>query len=129
MSMRISSNGLIRLSIEELLSTPITHLVSGVDAQNGPQADSCGTVTSISGYTEWVSTREPIISIGWDWCIQLTPSGLHWSRVGWPSSNVLLVEGGGCDTDWERSRDILATVIDALPWREQLPQLVAARYA
>ena len=41
----------------------------------------------------------------------------------------MLIEEGGRDTGWERSRDILATVVDALPWREQLPQVVAARYA
>ena len=126
--MRIASNGLIRLSIEELLSTPITHLVSGVDVEDCPKLGTCGKATTISGYTEWVSTSEPTISIGWDWCIQFTPAGTLWSRVGLPSSNVMLIEEAGHDTGWERSRDILATVIDALPWREQLPQLVAARY-
>ena len=64
--MRIAANGLIRLSIEELLSTPITHLVSGVDVDDSPKLSTCGKATSISGYTEWVSTSDPIISIGWD---------------------------------------------------------------
>lgn len=126
--MRIASNGLIRLSIEELLSTPITHLVSGVDVENCQKLSTCGRATSISGYTEWVSTQAPIISIGWDWYLQVTPSGPLWSRVGLPSSNVMLIEETGHDTGRERSRDILATVVDALPWREQLSQVVAARY-
>ena len=127
--MRISSDGLIRLSIEELLSTPITHLVSGVDAEDCPKLSTCGKATSISGYTEWVSTKDPTISIGWDWCIQSTPSGTLWVRVGLPSSNVMLIEDAGNDTGWQRSHDILATVVDALPWQEQLPHFVAARYA
>lgn len=50
--MRISLNGLIRLSIAELISTPMTHLVSGVDVEDGPKLSTCGTATSISGYTD-----------------------------------------------------------------------------
>lgn len=127
--MRIASNGLIRLSIEELLSTPITHLVSGVDVEDCPKLSTCGKTTSISGYTEWGATQAPIISIGWDWYLQVTPSGSLWTRVGLPSSNVMLIEETGYDVGWERSRDILAMIVDALPWREQVPQMVVARYA
>ncbi len=116
------------MSIVELLSTSITHLISGVDLEDRPKLSTCGKATSISGYTEWVSVHEPTISIAWDWCIQFTPSGTIWTRVGLPSSNVMLIEDTGCDADWERSRDILATFVDALPWREQLPQVVVARY-
>lgn len=116
------------MSIAELLSTPITHLVSGVDVEDCQKLGTCGKATSLSGYTEWVSIQEPIISIGWDWCIQPTSSGLLWSRVGFPSSNVILIEDAGRDAGWKRSRDILATVVDALPWREQLPQVLATRY-
>jgi hypothetical protein len=126
--MHISPDGLIRLSIEELLATPIEHLVSGVDEESKAALSTCGTATTISGYTEWVSTHEPTISIGWDWCIQSTAFGPRWMRVGLPSSNVMLTEGEGSDTGWQRSRDILATVVDALPWREKLPDIVSARY-
>lgn len=127
--MHISSDGLIRLSIEELLTTPIEHLVSGVDEESCTAVSTCGTATSISGYTEWVSTSQPTITIGWDWCIQSTTFGARWVRVGLPSSNVMLTEGAGVDTGWERSRTLLATVVDALPWREKLPTIVTARYA
>lgn len=126
--MKISSTGLIRLSIDELLCTPITHLMSCVDVEDCPKLSNCGKATSISGYTEWASTQEPIISIGWDWYLQVTPSGPLWSRVGFPSSNVLLIEEAGRDAGWDRSRDILATFVDALPWREQLPQVVGTRH-
>lgn len=127
--MRISSDGLIRLSIEELLSTPISHFVSGVDLEGCQKLSSCGKATSISGYTEWVSKRAPIISIGWDWCIRLTSSGPLWTRVGLPRSNVMLVDATDGDADWEKNLEILATVVDALPWREHLLQAVAAPYA
>jgi Domain of unknown function (DUF4902) len=92
--------------------------------RRSPETESCSKATSTSGYTEWVSAHKPTISIAWDWCIQFTLSGTLWTRVGLPRSNVMLIEDAG----WERSRDILATFVDALPWREQLPQVVAARY-
>lgn len=119
--MRISSDGLIHLSIEELLSTPISHFASGVDLEICQKLSTCGRVTSISGYTEWVSKSTPIISIGWDWCIHITSAGPLWARVGLPRTNVMLVDAASSDSTWERNLEILATVADALPWREHLP--------
>jgi len=127
--MHISPDGLIRLSLEELLSTPMQHLVSGVDPDPKSTLGGCGTATFISGYTEWVSARAPTISIGWDWCVRSTPEGATWSRVGPPSSNVMLTVGNACDAGWTKSQSLLATVVDALPWQDHIPSAVAARYA
>jgi hypothetical protein len=127
--MQISSDGLIRLLAEELLSTQLTHFVSGMDTDGSSALKTCGKATSISGYTEWISTHEPTISIGWDWCIQFTLSERKWTRVGLPRSNVMLIEDTGTDAGWQRSHNVLATFVDVLPWREQIPNVVAARYA
>ena len=126
--MQASSDGLIRLSIDELLSMPITHLISGLDVEDAAQAMVCGQETSISGYTEWSSNSTPPISIGWDWCIQPTACHPYWIRVGAPRSNVMLVYATGDDAGWSKNLEILSTVVDALPWRELIPQVVAARY-
>jgi hypothetical protein len=107
----------------------MTHLVSGVDPDPRPALGHCGSATFLSGYTEWVSTRSPTISIGWDWCLQPGPDGATWSRVGLPSSNVMLTVGREHDAGWSKNQDLLATVVDALPWQEYLPTAVAARYA
>lgn len=88
----------------------------------------CGATTSISGYTEWVSTGNPVISIGWDWCIQCGPLGTVWSRVGLPSSNVLITCDEDTDINWERSQHLVASVVDALPWREHIPSIISTRY-
>jgi hypothetical protein len=127
--MQISPEGLIRLSISELLATPMKHLISGVDVDGASGLDQCGCPTSISGYTEWVSSNAPTISIGWDWYIQSGPCGSFWTRVGLPSSNVLLIEARDNEEDWDKSRNILATVVDAFPWREHLPNVIAERYS
>lgn len=124
--MEIASTGLIYLSINELLCAPMTHLISGVDT--GETDLVCGTKTSISGYTEWVSSSHPTISIGWDWYLDATPSGPVWSRVGYPSSNVMLLDVMQKTQPAHRNLEILGTIVDALPWRERIADLVAARY-
>lgn len=126
--MHLSPDGLIRLTVEQLLSTPLEHLVSGVDLDAHGVALACGTQTSLSGYTEWVSTQDPTISIGWDWRLQTLAQGVRWIRVGLPRSNLMLTQDSGRDTSWHGNLEILGTVVDALAWREILPQVVAARY-
>lgn len=126
--MRISSDGLIHLSLDELLSIPMSHLVSGVDLEDCEKISTCGKVAYISGYTEWVSNRAPIISIGWDWRLCLTSSGPLWVRAGLPRANVMLTNADVSNVGWENNFEILATVVDALPWRERLLHAVAERY-
>lgn len=125
--MHLSSDGMIRLTVDQLLSTPLVHLVSGVDMEI--PAPVCGTQTSLSGYTEWISTKAPLISIGWDWCLQVSVTGARWIRVGLPRSNLMLTHDTGHDTTWHGNLEILGTIVDALAWREVLPTAVASRYA
>ncbi len=126
--MHLSSDGLIRLTIEQLLSTPLTHLVSGLDADPTLARSACGKETSISGYTEWVSANEPYISIGWDWCSQRTPNGHRWTRVGLPRSNLMLTRDSGHDTSWHGNLEILGSVVDAMSWPEVMTEALALRY-
>lgn len=127
--MQISPQGLMRLSIDELLSCPVVHLCSGVDGDFAASPEHCGQKSTLCGYTEWTSANDPVISIGWDWCIQSSPLGVFWVRVGSPSSNLMLVDHRGVDFGWQRSQNILASVLDALPWKEQVPAALAIRYA
>lgn len=127
--MQISPDGLIRLSIEQLLSTPLTHLVSGLDVDPGAPHGNCGRQTTLSGYTEWVSANEPTISIGWDWRSQPLVDGHRWTRVGLPRSNLMLTRDTGRDTSWHGNLEILGSVVDALSWPEVMTQAIAARYA
>lgn len=126
--MRVSSDGLVRISIAELLCTPIAHLISGVDLDEAADPCACGKETWICGYTEWVSSSAPAISIGWDWCIAPSTSPPRWKRIGAPRSNVMLLSASGDDAGWSKNLDLLSTVVDALPWREQIPLALAVRY-
>ncbi len=121
-------DGLIRLTLDQLLSTPLKHLVSGVDVGVPPPLQACGTQTVLCGYTEWVSVQAPTISIGWDWRLQPTAAGARWVRVGLPRSNLMLTQDTGDDASWHGNLAILGTVVDALAWREIVPEAVGARY-
>jgi hypothetical protein len=121
-------DGLIRLSVDEILSVPLVHLASGLDEET-ELASACGTPTAISGYTEWASMTEPAITLGWDWRIDTSCEPPTWVRVGLPRSNVMLVETDGTDAPWQHNLETLATIVDAVNWREQIPLAVAARYA
>lgn len=127
--MHLSSDGLIRLTLDQLLSTPLEHLVSGVDLDQHSPTAACGRLTSLSGYTEWISANDPAISIGWDWRLLTSANGPRWIRVGLPRSNLLLMQDTGCETSWHSNLEILGTVVDALAWREVMPNAVAIRYA
>ena len=138
--MHLSSDGLLRLSIGELLSLPIQHLMSGVDAETALHrvqlTQACGRPTQISGYTEWVTASVPAVSIGWDWQLQLQPAPQWWSqpllaqppfcwaRLGPPRTNIMLVYAAGGDTGWHKNLALLGTVVDALPWQDRLQRAV-----
>ena len=127
--MHLSPDGLIRLTLDQLLSTPLEHLVSGVDLEENSRTTACGRLTSLSGYTEWVSANDPAITLGWDWRLLTSINGPRWVRVGLPRSNLMLMQDTGRDTSWHGNLEILGTVVDALAWREAMPDAVAIRYA
>jgi hypothetical protein len=122
------TDGFLRLTLEEVLSVQFTHLISGLD-EFGNAAAPCGTPTTISGYTEWIGQVEPALTVGWDWLLEPDSSRPRWRRVGLPRTNVLLVDRASRDLDWHRSLEVLATVVDALPWQEQARSAIEVRYA
>jgi len=125
--MRLSAEGLIRLTVDELTSTSLVHLSSGIDEQGQP-ARICGRATSISGYTEWISQQRPVITLGWDWCIRAASGSAHWQRLDSPRSNIIVVDGALRDMGWKRNLWVLASLVDALPWEEAASSAIAQRY-
>ena len=119
--MHVCADGLIRLTFEELLSAPLVHLMSGLDAHAGRAAQDCGRITTLAGYTEWTSVSRPAVSLGWDWFYDPARGAGRCCRVGLPRSNVMLVDDQGRDKSWSLNLQRLATVVDALPWLEPDP--------
>lgn len=126
--MQISSHGLVRLSMEELLSTSIAHLVSGLDEEPELSLRNCGRPTEISGYTEWVGKEMPFITIGWDWQLHVESSRVLWKRASFPRSNIMLLDDSGEDTSVDTNLRMLATLTDSLHWPEEVLRFVSTRY-
>jgi hypothetical protein len=119
--------GLVRLSLDEVLSAVLVHLASGLD-EDGPAHGRRDHATCLSGYTEWVSRSTPVITLGWDWYICPCQGPLLWRRLGTPRSNVMFVDEARIDVDWSRNLAMLVTLVDALPWGECTGQALALRY-
>jgi hypothetical protein len=123
----LDNDGYVRLTLDEILSVQFAHLVSGLD-EDGQAAVHCGAPTTISGYTEWVAKTSPPLSFGWDWVVEPDCGRAQWRRVGLPRTNVLLVDVSEGDYDWHINLHVLATVVDALPWQDQIKSAIEGRY-
>ena len=66
------------------------------------------------------------VSIGWDGQLQLSQAQqtFEWARLGQPRTNVMLVYAAGGDTGWIKNLELLASVVDALPWQDHLVRAV-----
>jgi hypothetical protein len=120
--MKISPDGLIHLSVKELLDIPLVHFFSSVDYGITTPIQQCGTVVPISGYTEWINASQPTISIGWDWFLEVSHHGIQWTRFGPPRTNLALLNEHAMAFDWTSNLVELAAVVDRLPWQDQVAQ-------
>ncbi len=123
-----SLDGLVRLSLDGILSIHLRHLISGIDAEEHAGTGSCGCRTVLSGYTEWIGDTEPALTMGWDWSVESHGGTHRWVRTGPPRSNIMLIDKTEQDLGWEKNLAILATFVDAMAWAEQAKQAIAIRY-
>ncbi|MHB1441079.1 MAG: DUF4902 domain-containing protein, partial [Cuniculiplasma sp.] len=81
----LSQDGYIRITQEEMVDTPLIHLISDLDQEEEDKDHSLGaTRTCISGYTEWVSDQPPVITVGWDWRLDSESGDLRYLRTSAP---------------------------------------------
>lgn len=121
-------DGQIRLSIPELTLVRLVHLISGMD-EDIPECIQSGAVASaITGYTEWVSTDVPTITIGWDWQIQTLNNQVCLKRLGEPRSNLILQDNIGVDLGQQNADRILSDWVDAMEWKDEILHYINGRY-
>lgn len=116
---------MIRLTLEELLSNPIEHYLSGLDKSSQHPRLACGRPTTISGYTEWLCWAAQPMSLGWDWQLGVVDQRVRWQRTELPRTNVQIINSAGVDLPWVQNLHCLATVVDSLAW----PSAVRAQLA
>ncbi len=124
----LSEDGYVRLTLATLQKTPLVHLLSGLDEDEpGPLQPGAGT-SEISGYTEWVSSTIPVITIGWDWRLVVVQGQHRCIRMSPPRSNLMLLDDQQCDLGQTQSAALLEIAIDALGWQDEIIKAINNRY-
>lgn len=110
-------DGYIRLTFDSFLRFKMMHLFSGMD-QDRPPVESLGArLSSITGYTEWVSDSVPVITIGWDWEMTGKEGVARLRPAGIPGSNLMFVCQNGLDLGTEKSGQLLTAWLEIFAWQ------------
>ncbi|WP_169727277.1 DUF4902 domain-containing protein [Aliagarivorans marinus] len=113
---RASNDGLVRLTLEQLHSLPLQHLLSGIDNEvEGKVRCVAAQVTELSGYTEWFYENGGAVTLGWDWRWYSEIGIMRCEARGVPRSNIQLREDG-YDVSPKRNDQLLMGFISQLCW-------------
>lgn len=119
--------GYIRLSQAALHKMYLAHLISGVD-EDRPACDDDATLMAITGYTEWISEGDKVVTVGWDWLMRYGDDGLRLERTSEPRSNLMVQDMDRKDMGPHGSTALLACVIDNFHWQEETLRYINNRY-
>ena len=125
----LSDDSYIRLKLETFLVTPLVHHLSGLDDDKPIIPQEGARLACISGYTEWLSTTTPTLTLGWDWRLVVPHGQSLYVKLGDPRSNIMLVDAMTHDLGPARTSVLLNTAIAALAWQEEVCKYIAFRYA
>ena len=125
----LSSDGYIRLSLQQLPHVQLHHLHSSLYTERSPEQSRATSLTDIQGYTEWVTQSQPSISIGWDWQVHYRTGATNYSMVGQPFSNLLLQNNQQQDFSLNESLSMLTIWLNTLNWQEKISHYIQSKYA
>jgi hypothetical protein len=123
-----TEDGFIRLTLGTLVGIPLVHLMSGLDDESPGDTESEAGPTTVCGYTEWLSTGDHVITIGWDWHLLVTDRSPYCVRVNQPRSNLMLVDANRRDFGLGKTRLLLEAVIDSFSWQDEIIRFISSRY-
>jgi hypothetical protein len=124
----VSDDSYIRLLFAELQAIRLTHLISGLDADYPAPISSGAMPTTITGYTEMVSTTTPTITVGWDWQMDAAHNHIRLRRISEPRSNLMLQDISRVDLGAAKTIALLESFIDALSWQIEVQSHIDLRY-
>ena len=127
--MCISEDGYIRLSLAELQNVHLIHLESGLYDDTLTHKDITNKSCHIIGYTEWVTETEPVISVGWDWTIECYNSPPAYEMVGFPFSNIMLMDASRQDLEDDLAMRYIATYVEQMDWRDKVRVCITNKYS
>lgn len=123
-----SEDGYVRLTLQNLLATPLVHLWSGLDQEAPGSLPEGAGVTTISGYTEWISTTEPTLTLGWDWRLEVASAAPLYIRSSAPRSNIMLVDERQRDLGPRETAALLGAAINSLTWKQAIYNHINTRF-
>jgi len=126
--LKVSADGYIRLTYAELQMIRLKHLMSGLDDNDVAGKIANATRASITGYTEWLSSGTPQISIGWDWEMEFSQGAVRLRMQGSPRSNIMLQDGDKNDLGPEKSLLLQELLIDGMDWQSIVMEQIKLRY-
>ena len=125
----VSVDGYMRLSFAKLQTISLVHLISSLD-ENSPTISHTGAMpTEIMGYTEWVSTSTPTITIGWDWQMDADHNHILLRRISEPRSNIMLQDSTGMNVGPTKTIFMLEVLVDVMDWPNEVRNYLDIRYA
>lgn len=128
--LKVSHDGYVRMTRYELLKLPLIHFLSGLDEDSQHIPVHGGMESTISGYTEWLSSSVPVVSVGWDWRLNLMTGVLRYEREGWPRSNVMIIDAeNGRDVGDDATAEMIALRLEHCGWEDEIRKQIALRYA
>jgi hypothetical protein len=128
-ALAVSDDGYVRLTRTCLRELALVHVLSTLDLdEEGELRHTAGAcTTTITGFTEWVTQSEPVLSIGWYW--RLDAQRLVYERLDHPYSNIMLVDSHRRDFGHQTSAILLGAEIDTLPWQHVVERHIREQYA
>ncbi|MES2299297.1 MAG: DUF4902 domain-containing protein [Pseudomonadota bacterium] len=120
--------GYVYLTLSELQEICLVHLISGMDEERPAFPFEGAVPTAITGYTEWISDGQRVVTIGWDWQMQCDSDEIKLKRISEPSSNVVLQTPGRENLSAPLTTNLLEDFIDTFSWQSQALAHICNRY-
>ncbi len=128
--LRVSHDGYVRMTRHVFLRLPLVHYLSGLDEDHLHPLVHGGVESTISGYTEWISSSVPVVSVGWDWRLNLLTGVPRYEREGGARSNIMIIDAeNGRDVGDDATAETIAYRLDRSGWEEDIRRQIALRYA
>lgn len=116
----LSHDGYIRLTPECFVQARLVHLHSGVDEDRPLASAEDAALSSITGYTEWVSATQPAITVGWDWQMTARDGQIQLIPLDYPRSNLMFVDKHGNDLGPSATEALLRSWVESFEWQSSV---------
>ncbi len=128
--MILDDDGYVKLQLRNFHGIRLQHFVSGLDEESPESTSMEGAcVSTIEGYTEWVSISAPVISLGWDWIYDPMRIPAMLVHPGSLRTNVMLLDNDGAEVGPLKTSVLLEAVLDCFDWQETVLGAIENRYA